>query len=163
MDGYRSLHASCALTKLLVHIKLVSGPKVAPQVDAPQGTAEAIPLPDIKEMLKKKDEEEKARLLEESLKDKRRIKRSDKAAFARVRHSFLRFVIVHRGQLFRFSVLNASPAISSVFFSYWNSSRTQMQTIPCLRKRHIRLLALCLVKDPSLSLGYQQGLCKLGT
>jgi hypothetical protein len=132
-------------------------------VGAPQGTAEAIPLPDIKEMLKKKEEEEKARVIEESLKEKRRIKRSDKAAFARVCHDFLRFVHVHCGKKFSFPSLTAAPAIFSVSISYWSSSRTQMQTIPCLRKRNIQQLALCWVKDPSLSLGYQQGLCKLGT
>jgi hypothetical protein len=67
-------------------------------VDAPQGTAEAIPLPDIKEMLKKKEVEENARVVEESLKEKRRIKRSDKAAFTRVRQSFLRFFHEHCSQ-----------------------------------------------------------------
>jgi hypothetical protein len=45
----------------------------------------AIPLPDIKETLKKKEEEEKARIEEEKLKEKRRIKRSDKKALAKVR------------------------------------------------------------------------------
>jgi len=49
-----------------------------------QNAADAINLPDIKEQLKKKEEEERARIEEEKLKDKRRIKRSDKEAFARV-------------------------------------------------------------------------------
>ena len=48
------------------------------------GSAEAIPLPDIKEMLKKKEEEERARIEEQKLKEKSRIKRSDKEAFTRV-------------------------------------------------------------------------------
>jgi len=46
--------------------------------------SEAIPLPDIKETLKKKEEEERYRIEEEKLKEKRRIKRSDKEAFTRV-------------------------------------------------------------------------------
>lgn len=52
--------------------------------DAKPGSAEAIPLPDIKETLKKKEEEEKARVEEEKLKENRRIKRSDKEAFTRL-------------------------------------------------------------------------------
>lgn len=52
--------------------------------DSPQIAEGAIPLPDIRETLKKKEEEEQARIEEEKLKEKRRIKRSDKEAFARL-------------------------------------------------------------------------------
>lgn len=44
----------------------------------------AIPLPDIREARQKKEAEELARQEEERLKEKRRIKRSDKEAFTRV-------------------------------------------------------------------------------
>ena len=47
-------------------------------------SSEQIPLPDIRETLQKKQEEERARAEEEKLKEKRKIKRSDKEAFARV-------------------------------------------------------------------------------
>lgn len=52
--------------------------------ETPQGSEGAIPLPDIKETLKRKEEEERARVEEEKLKEKRRIKRSDKEAFTKV-------------------------------------------------------------------------------
>lgn len=52
--------------------------------EVPQSSEGAIPLPDIKETLKKKEEEERARIEEEKLKEKRRIKRSDKEAFTRL-------------------------------------------------------------------------------
>ena len=60
---------------------------MAQQGEAPKSSEGAIPLPDIKETLKKKEEEEKARIEEEKLKEKRRIKRSDKEAFTRVSSS----------------------------------------------------------------------------
>lgn len=52
--------------------------------ETPQGSEGAIPLPDIKETLKRKEEEERARVEEEKLKEKRRIKRSDKEAFTKL-------------------------------------------------------------------------------
>ena len=65
--------------------------KILPIGESPQGTEGAIPLPDIKETLKKKEEEERARIEEEMLKEKRRIKRSDKEAFTRVSFSLACF------------------------------------------------------------------------
>jgi hypothetical protein len=53
-----------------------------------QDESGAIPLPDIKQALKKKAmEEELARIEEEKEEEKVRIKRTDKAAFAKVRIS----------------------------------------------------------------------------
>jgi len=52
--------------------------------EAPLKGGGAIPLPDIRETLKKKEEEEQARIEEEKLKEKSRIKRSDKEAFTRL-------------------------------------------------------------------------------
>lgn len=52
--------------------------------ESPQSAEGAIPLPDIRDTLKRKEEEEQARVEEEKLKEKRRIKRSDKEAFTRL-------------------------------------------------------------------------------
>ncbi|CAB9505843.1 expressed unknown protein [Seminavis robusta] len=60
------------------------GGETQPAGNAPVEGSGAIPLPDIKETLKRKEMEEKARQVEESLKEKRRIKRSDKEAFTRL-------------------------------------------------------------------------------
>lgn len=49
-----------------------------------ESSDEAIPLPDIKEARRKKEAEELARLEEERLKEKRKIKRGDREAFTKV-------------------------------------------------------------------------------
>lgn len=49
-----------------------------------QGTASTIALPDIKDLLKRKEDDAKTAIQEEEQKEKRRIKKSDKKAFARL-------------------------------------------------------------------------------
>ena len=66
------------------HIRRTYAFNIGTKGESPQSSEGAIPLPDIKETMKKKEEEERARIEEEKLKQKRRIKRSDKEAFIRV-------------------------------------------------------------------------------
>ena len=57
------------------------------QSSAVESTADPLVLPDIKDMLKKKERERELEKMEEEMKvDVKKIKRSDKVAFAKVRH-----------------------------------------------------------------------------
>ena len=57
--------------------------------DRVESSNDSIPLPDIKQARQKKEAEEMARKEEQMLKEKRRIKRSDKEAFTRVSRVYL--------------------------------------------------------------------------
>jgi hypothetical protein len=75
------------------------------------GETTMIPLPDIKEVLKKKElEEELARIEEEQAETKVKIKRSDRKALAKVRFhtSFLFFVL---GEFSTFSTVTSVTKI----------------------------------------------------
>jgi hypothetical protein len=81
-----SLVCICCLTCVLL------------KVDVPQSTDNALPLPDISEVLKKKEmEEELARIEEEKEDDMVKIKRTDRKAFLKVWKPM--FVRLHESQI----------------------------------------------------------------
>ena len=108
-------------------------------------------LPDIKDMLKKKEiEQENARIEEEKRVNVKKIKRSDKEAFRKV--SLMRV-------LFKVLLLGISHMPRSLY-SYWSRSHTLMRTIPSLNKKSMEWSVPSWANAPSRFLAFQPVLCK---
>jgi hypothetical protein len=96
-----------------------------------QEDSEAIPLPDIRQALQKKQIEEELALAQEEEEDQRvRIKRTDKEAMAKVS----KVVYLFRPEMDAKYCRSRSSAVS-----LWNNNRTQMPILRILRWRNMVL------------------------
>ena len=117
------------------------------QSSAAENTAD--PLPDIKDMLKKKERERELEKMEEEMKvDVKKIKRSDKVAFAKVGH-LIPFVWA---PFLLFSL--------RVPYSYWSRILTPTWTTLSLSKKSMELSVHSWANVPSLSWAFHPVLCK---
>lgn len=112
-------------------------------------------LPDIKDMLKKKElQQEEERLEQEQQLNVKKIKRSDTKAFTKVSLLVVRDVIV---------LLSFCSFSSLASLSCWNHNPMPMPTIPFLKRKNMAPSVPCWERVRHRFWGFHPAPCKWGT